>query len=1083
MQPSFTPFDAFVLRTPLLPQDVLRELHADLSARAAYCGGLLDDATLQRDLLVLSSRLRRIALQPHIQEALLIATPTFLAELRKWLLADGPSDRGRVERSFLKYLLRMSMRSTPFGLFAGYTIGRTSDQETLLSLRPLSDYRRIIRLSYEYHSAMAAASQRAPSLTPNSRYRTNSTAYTALGDIRYVRPGRGAEGVAFSLTRVLGEPHLIELLDVARHGAQVSDLIQVAMKHGATREESLDYLSQLIQADLLESDVGPILTHPIPSSVGECTTIEPNQAASANRPIDAALCDFEGLALGQAERAYERLEAAIADTSKLPFVRAIQVDLNKPGEDVRLGPDHLGAISAGIEALVRTSSHEPDVLRDFREHFARHFGERRVPLALALDPAFGIPISSSAQYSDESELLLKGLPFDRGIPPRGSWGARDAVLLEGLLRVTENRLLEWELKDADLERLSDDRAPRLPELAHVLLSLLATNLPTDAMSSPQVVIEHVAGPSGAHLFTRFCGNDAELSGIARRLTDIEQSRVLHAQLAEVVYVPKPRLGNVTSRPVLRSNEIVYLGRSGAPPAQQLHLDDLSIEVRADRVRLFSDRLDSEILPRITNAHAAMNDGNLPIYQFLYLLQFQGLAPTLRWRWASLDQAPFLPRVTYGRAVLARAQWRVLPTECESGPKPSLIERFESIQAIRERRRLPRWVALAQGDNVLSLDLDNVICTDILHHELLRSRGLNLQEALPVPGAGSVRNPEGTFAGEIVLPLVRMESTATSSVRPTIRAPHLYEQNRLVPGSNCGYIKIYCSWDAADSLLVDFFAPALRRLMIDGHIQSWFFLRYRDPDTHLRFRVFGQPRSISEHAIPLLNEAAAAVLRECTAWRIQWDTYEPETMRFGGPAALRHVERIFHAHSESVTATLERLREGRSIGGRWRAALIAIDTFMTDVPMTIDARLALVSALRLGLHQEMSRSEVGLARALSSKFRRHRSAIESALCPASTDDAVRECRSTFGASASTVEAWNALRDLEDRRALSAPLSTIVGSVSHLLVNRLLSHSHREQELVLYDFLARAYRSRLARAATGLSATAPSSVATDRDHKSS
>jgi thiopeptide-type bacteriocin biosynthesis protein len=60
----------------------------------------------------------------------------------------------------------------------------------------------------------------------------------------------------------------------------------------------------------------------------------------------------------------------------------------------------------------------------------------------------------------------------------------------------------------------------------------------------------------------------------------------------------------------------------------------------------------------------------------------------------------------------------------------------------------------------------------------------------------------------------------------------------------------------------------------------------------------------------------------------------------------------------------------------------------------------------------------------------------------------------------------LRSLEQAGRLTTPVSDLAGSYLHMHANRLLRSSKRAQEMVLYDFLARPYESRLAaRSAAG------------------
>jgi thiopeptide-type bacteriocin biosynthesis protein len=59
----------------------------------------------------------------------------------------------------------------------------------------------------------------------------------------------------------------------------------------------------------------------------------------------------------------------------------------------------------------------------------------------------------------------------------------------------------------------------------------------------------------------------------------------------------------------------------------------------------------------------------------------------------------------------------------------------------------------------------------------------------------------------------------------------------------------------------------------------------------------------------------------------------------------------------------------------------------------------------------------------------------------------------------------LTSLNGAGRLSVPLSELAASHVHMHVNRLLRSAHRAHELVIYDFLARLYRSRAERDARG------------------
>ena len=121
MKSPLQPFDFYLLRLPVLPISGLRELHA------------------QREPREIVGALHRLYQDAGIQEAIYLASPELHAQLLKWLakpLGTPSADDERLVLTLYKYLLRMSSRCTPYGLFAGFNTGRIAAGPTQLRLAP-----------------------------------------------------------------------------------------------------------------------------------------------------------------------------------------------------------------------------------------------------------------------------------------------------------------------------------------------------------------------------------------------------------------------------------------------------------------------------------------------------------------------------------------------------------------------------------------------------------------------------------------------------------------------------------------------------------------------------------------------------------------------------------------------------------------------------------------------------------------------------------------------------------------------------------------------------------------------------------
>ena len=68
------------------------------------------------------------------------------------------------------------------------------------------------------------------------------------------------------------------------------------------------------------------------------------------------------------------------------------------------------------------------------------------------------------------------------------------------------------------------------------------------------------------------------------------------------------------------------------------------------------------------------------------------------------------------------------------------------------------------------------------------------------------------------------------------------QRIFVPGSEWLYLKIYAGENTLERILVRQLPIILRKLNKANLINKWFFIRYADPDTHLRIRFLTEGKA-------------------------------------------------------------------------------------------------------------------------------------------------------------------------------------------------------------------------------------------------
>ncbi|MGD2114061.1 MAG: lantibiotic dehydratase, partial [Acidobacteriota bacterium] len=1031
---------------------------------------------LEHDRTLLRRRLQALLDRPEIHEAVFLASPDLAQSLRYWLRdPDGKKGR-RTEHGLVRYFLRMASRPTPFGLYAGCTAGGLGER-TRLALRERPAYRRHSRLDMDYLFALCEEIARRPEARARLRFRPNSSLYTAGGRLRYAEARLAERLRTYHLVAVEGFDELTTTLERAAHGARLDELAAALVADDPDQEVTLEDAEAFVH-DLVDHQILlPELALPVTGREGGPVLVEElgalESAAEERERLEAAqreLAEIDAAGLGTPPERYRRIASGLEPLGvSVELARLFQVDLTKPAAEVTLGPEVTDELLRGVELLHRcTPPPDEGALGAFRTAFRERYGEgREVELLVALDEEHGIGFERSGQAAAEASPLLAGLAFRTRQQERRTvpWSEREAALLGALTETLVGGRTELELTDELLARLETAEQPPLPDSFHVMASLAAPSAEAVERGEHRIELSHAVGPSGARLLGRFCHADPAIhAGVAAQVA-AEEALAPGALFAEVVHLPEGRIGNILARPVLRDHEIPFLGRSGAPDAARIPARDLLVTVAGDAIRLRSRSLGREVIPRLTTAHNAARE-SLGVYRFLAALQGQGRAGVLAWRWGALDAAPFLPRVVAGRLVLARARWRLSAADLQPVAAATGAARYRRARDLRRERRMPRFVALVDGDNELLLDFENPLSLDAVV-DLVKSRpGVVLTELLPEPDALCVEGPEGRFCHELVVSFTRRPDEARTAApapvpdrRAGARAPVV---RTFPPGSEWLYAKIYAGTATADRVLREEVAPLAAGILGSGAARSWFFIRYGDPDWHLRVRFHGERSGLLDGVLPELQGLFERLLDAGTAWKMQLDTYEREVERYGGDQGIALSERLFFHDTEAVAAVVDAYPGDAGAALRWRLTLLGMDRLLDDFGLDLEARMGLAERARAGFATRFRYDD--LRDPLAKRLRGERPELLGALAdPAAAAGELGPGLAALERRSRALAPIVAeLRERERRGLLRAPLTSILPSYVHMFVNRLSRSAGPEHELVLYDFLVQLYRSLIARA---------------------
>jgi thiopeptide-type bacteriocin biosynthesis protein len=228
------------------------------------------------------------------------------------------------------------------------------------------------------------------------------------------------------------------------------------------------------------------------------------------------------------------------------------------------------------------------------------------------------------------------------------------------------------------------------------------------------------------------------------------------------------------------------------------------------------------------------------------------------------------------------------------------------------------------------------------------------------------------------------------------------------------------------------------MLESGAVSDWFFLRYSDPDSHVRVRFRGDPSLLAEKVIPQMCAWAAGLMSQGSCSRFSFDTYDRELERYGGPQGTVAAEGVFGADSRAVAEILDLFQSRHLQLNRTNVAVLTVDTLLGALGLGELARL------------DWCRSQLWSKQVASLDYRNNKVLLRNLL-----GDPRWLCEEPGGGDLYTVLAHlreeirplaEHLRLLDDSHALARPLTGLHASFVHLHFNRLGIDRNAEQKIL-------------------------------------
>ena len=401
--PLFLPAPFYMMRTPLLP--------------------------IEEFFFLVKQNLSEECLLPYylgdekLREAILIASPTLHEALQKMDEKNG-REKQQILSSLLKYILRMSTRSTPFGLFASVTLGKWGTETSIhFDLEQIKKHARpdmewlmavIDRICSYPESFNTLSIQANPLLFRNGNR-------LILNDIRCNDDDEKKKKVSINAT-----PLVNAIWMLAKQSMSVEQLIEKVLEQmpSLEGEKIREVILQLLKQQILVFTLCPSLLtssvfHDLLKKLSEAEAQVKDNAAlnipeiSKLKEIASKIAIYNQQAPGQGEVLLKEIESCMRSVAT--STHFLQVDSTFRSEKLLLNGKIGDELSETAEVLWRLSFKDNQGLKTYHNKFLEKYGlNRKVPLLeLLSNEGLGLPEMYTYSHLEKHSISSKEMEWSQ----------------------------------------------------------------------------------------------------------------------------------------------------------------------------------------------------------------------------------------------------------------------------------------------------------------------------------------------------------------------------------------------------------------------------------------------------------------------------------------------------------------------------------------------------------------------------------------------------------------------------------------------------------------------------------------------
>jgi lantibiotic biosynthesis protein len=514
-------------------------------------------------------------------------------------------------------------------------------------------------------------------------------------------------------------------------------------------------------------------------------------------------------------------------------------------------------------------------LEAFKTNFSKYYEQKEIPLGIALDPQLGLGYGEFAQSHSTMELVdvLQAQQPEQEALKTIMYNEWYEFMLNKLIQQIPIHLEEYEFKKTNTN--------------HPMPNTLSVSL---HLHGQQAVIHHAAGATANALLGRF-SLIKSFETYGKQIAQHESIANPDVIFFDVAYQCEKKVDNVNRRQTLYSHELAI--DSWSTLTDPLLLEDIMVSVHHDEIVLRSKKHNKRLVPRIASAYNYQRS-DLSLFRFLSDLQYQKISANLTLNlediFPGLDH---YPRVNFKNCIVCPEKW-LMP-------------------AITEMTKLKEWFLVKKINFPISVGIsDQTLIVNpndpqdlnfLLHYAQQQGqRRFYLTEAL-LPQATTVADEYGnSYNAHFIVDFCHGQTVYHNYAS---RDNHQTSKQRdlKLPGSEWVYLEWHAHASSTDALL----AKEIKQLLKinDCYIDQWFFIRYNDPDHHIRLRLKLKQASFISQILIHINRFLSIGNYDDNIRTVMIKSYDREIQRYG-EETMPLVEHFFYLDSKAIIKDVGKL---------------------------------------------------------------------------------------------------------------------------------------------------------------------------------